>query len=349
MAINRGTLRIERDLQAFLATTLDVQTRAIVEAWVIAFDSVANELDAAALDLINAATSGRVTRTMVIRSRRAQAALEALRDALDQAVTATGTTITADLWNVIEQATRSEADMLATQLTGTRRADLATNLVRADAGQIAAMVTRATEQITSLTRPLAAETYATVRAELLRGISVGANPRTTARRMVTRVEDRTNFGLTRALVISRTETLDATRQAAQWTDQANRDVVKAWQWVASLSPRTCPACLAMHGREFPVDEPGPLGHQQCRCTRVPVTKTWAELGFTGIPDPPSLVPDADDYFTGLTTDQQQAILGPKRYEAWKAGEFPREQWATRRQNDGWRDSYVIAPAPRVAA
>lgn len=89
---------------------------------------------------------------------------------------------------------------------------------------------------------------------------------------------------------------------------------------------------------------GILTHN-CRCARVPRTKSWADLGFEGIPDPPDTTPDAEAWFNNLTTTQQTEILGPKRFEAWSRGDYPMSDWARRRSNAGWRDSYVVSPPP----
>jgi hypothetical protein len=348
VAINRQTLRIEAELNAYLATVADAHTRALVEAWVIAWDQVAGELDAAAADLVSAAQGGRVTRTMILRSQRAQAALDAVARSLDSLAAQTGRTITADLQAVIDAAARAEHDMIASQLTGARRADLAINLVRADAGQVAEMVRRATQRITSTTRPLGAEATAAIRQELLRGTAVGANPRTAARRMVAGIEDRFNGGLSRAMTIARTEIVDAARTASQRVDQANADVLTGWTWVAHLGPRTCRSCIANHGTLHDIDEPGPIDHQSGRCARVPRVKTWAELGFTGMPDPPDVTPDADAWFAAQPTSVQQGILGDRGYDAWRRGDYPRSAWTTRRETDGWRDSMVPSRAPAAA-
>ena len=340
--VNRATLRVEKQLQAFMGEVLDEQTRSIVGAWGTAWDRAEAELEAALMDLATTAED-RITRTMVLRSTRAQTGLASLSEALEIAAMQSGQAITADLQRVIDAAATAEYEMLATQ-TGPRRGLLAGDLRRADPRQIASMVQRATEQITALTLPLAAETTAVIRAELLRGVVVGDNPRAAARRMVRAAEDRTNFGLSRALTISRTEMMDATRNAAQHVDVQNSSVLRGWTWVAELSPRTCPACLSMHGRTFSTDTPGPLGHQQCRCARVPITASWRDLGID-LPDTPRAVPDAEAYFGRLSEAQQVAVLGPARHEAWARGDYPMDQWATRRSNEGWRDSYVVSKAP----
>ena len=348
MAINRDTLAIEAELNTFLATVEDAAVRDLVESWATSWDAVAAEVDAATLELAQAAQSGRVTRTQVLRNRRAQAALQVMGEALEDLGTRAGFTITRDLATVIQTATAAEVDMIATQLTGTRRAELAANLVRADAGQVAAMVQRATEQITSLTRPLGAEAYASVRRELLRGITVGENPRQAARRMLRGVEDRFLGGANRALVIARTELLDAARTAQQHADAANVDVLAGWVWTAHLDPRTCRSCVAQHGTIHPIDEPGPLDHQQGRCARVPRTKTWEELGFEGIKDPADVMQDAEAWFNRLSEDQQRSILTDRGFEAWKAGDYPIGDWSVRRTSEGWRDSYGVSRPPLLS-
>src|SRR3546814_11471968 len=74
-------------------------------------------------------------------------------------------------------------------------------------------------------------------------------------------------------------------------------------WVAQLDRRTCPSCWSQHGSKHALDEPGPLDHQQGRCARLPVTRSWRDLGFD-IDDPPSVVPDAETTFRGMRRGDQ---------------------------------------------
>jgi hypothetical protein len=188
-------------------------------------------------------------------------------------------TITSDLSRVVEDAVVAQREILTTQLPGLiDPRDLLVN-VRPRDRSFDVIVQRATEQITARLRPLAPAADAAVRRELIRGVAVGSNPRATAARMVERAGGQFDGGLTRALVISRTETLDAHRAAAKASQDEQAEVLAGWIWLCHLSPRTCPSCLAKHGTFHELDEPGPEDHPQGRCSRMPKVKSWAELGF----------------------------------------------------------------------
>ena len=40
---------------------------------------------------------------------------------------------------------------------------------------------------------------------------------------------------------------------------------------------------------------------------------------------------------------RELILGPKRFAAWQAGDYPVEAWSVRRSTAGWRDSFHVGP------
>ena len=76
--------------------------------------------------------------------------------------------------------------------------------------------------------------------------------------------------LTRALRISRTETLRAYREATHRTYQQNSDVIEGWYWLASLSSsgRTCAARIALHGT-FHANDERMKTQVNCRCAQLP--------------------------------------------------------------------------------
>lgn len=346
MAITGRTLQLEQELRDELAKITDRHTRDLVRAWATAWDEVAPDLTAALDDMLKSGSA--VTKTQMLRSARLRKSLAVIATQLETLVKDAGITVTGSLRELIDTAGQTQARMVASQLPP--RTDLVDldSWSRVDGRQIDAIVRRSTEQITAATRPLSTQAYAAVRRELIRGVAAGSNPRETAREMVRRAEGKFNGGLTRALTIARTETLDAHRAGAALGQAQHTDVLQGWEWLADLGPRTCPACWGMNGTFHTLDEPGPNGHQNCRCARLPVTKPWSDLGLQ-IDEPPPLFPDADAQFLAMAKADQVQVLGPKGYAAWKAGKFPRSSWAVRQKNPGWRDSFVPARPPKVAA
>lgn len=347
MSIDAATLAAADELRVRLDAIDDEHTRRMTKAWADAWDDVVVELDAALTQLADEAGDGRITRKAVMRSERLRKALAAIRVSLDNLFEQSGQSAIDNLADIVDQAGRTQEILIANQLPEAERA-IVDGWTRVDQRQIDAIVARSTEQITKVSYPLSDNAVATMRRELVRGLAGGKNPRDVAAKMIKRTEGTFNGGLSRALTIARTETLDAHRAASQLADEANVDVLSGWVWTASLTSRTCPACWGMHGQLFPVDQAGPEGHQNCRCARVPKTKTWAELGFAGVEEPPSLMLDAKTVFDGLPADKKLEILGPKRYDAWSNGAYPIDAWATKRSNGDWRDSWVPSKVPAAA-
>jgi SPP1 gp7 family putative phage head morphogenesis protein len=87
--------------------------------------------------------------------------------------------------------------------------------------------------------------------------------------------------------------------------------IKQWRWSAALSRRTCPACLSMNGKIFPITTPMPR-HVQCRCSMSPVVP--------GVPAPGW--EDGEEWLKGQPSAVQNGILGRTAGEAWRQGVFP---------------------------
>lgn len=345
MAATWRTLTLIDGVRRQVDQVIDDQTRDLVRAWVDAWNEVEPDLRAALLEQLVAGEQ--VSRAQLLRSVRLRNALIVIADRLQALAAEAGVRVSGDLQAVIDAAGGAQASIIDSQLPPGALARLHLDTwTRVDPLQIAAIVHRSTQQITSATRPLAADAMAVMRRELIRGVAAGSNPRATAQRMVSRARADFNGGLSRALVIARTETLDAHRAAAELAQAQHADVLAGWDWVAKLDSRTCRSCWAQHGRLHPLDEPGPLDHQCGRCARVPVTKPWANLGFGHMEEPPSVIPDATATFTALPESEQRQVLGRRGFDAWQAGGFPMGSWSQRRTAAGWRDSYGVAPAPR---
>ena len=102
----------------------------------------------------------------------------------------------------------------------------------------------------------------------------------------------------------------------------------------------------MNGQIFPADEPGPDDHPSGRCTAVPVTKTWKELGIDGVDEPASTFPDAKAWFAQQTPKVQKDIMGQARLDALNQGTISWSDMSVKQHNPGWRDSYVTPPLNR---
>lgn len=338
MPITPASVRLAKKLRAELLTITNKRERELVAAWARAWDEVAGDLELAITQLVIDAGQGTVTRAQALRSARLRNALAHIADQLALLTDRAGVQLAGDLAQVVRDAAQAQQAIIAAQLPPAERASLA-GWDRVDARQLNAIVQRTTEQITSQLWPVSSETDAIIRRELIRGVAAGSNPRQTAQRMLKRAEGGFNGGLARALTIARTETLDAHRAAAAVGQRANADVLAGWIWLTSLAGKVCSACLGMAGTVHPLTESGPNGHQRCRCSRMPKTKSWKELGID-LPEQPDQVPNAENWFNKQPVKRQKEILGPARYKAWKAGKYPMSQWAVKKQNPGWRPSYV---------
>jgi SPP1 gp7 family putative phage head morphogenesis protein len=155
-----------------------------------------------------------------------------------------------------------------------------------------------------------------IRDDLARGLALGKNPNVIARQ----VRERSGMGLVRAVTISRTEMLRSYREA-QREAYSRSDVVVGWIWLSARQVRTCAACWAMDGKKFPAED-SPEMHVRCRCTMVPDTG-GTEIG-NGI-----------DEFEKLSPKQQERVLGPSKYKAYRDGEVTLEDLVARRDNRLW--------------
>jgi SPP1 gp7 family putative phage head morphogenesis protein len=341
MAVTAETLRIVDRLRNQLTTMTDAQTFALTRAWVEAWDVLEPEFQTALVELLAGAADGKVSRATVAKNIRLRDALQTARRMLDSlAVDAEGIIVN-DVGQAVLDALDGHAALVGSQLPP-NTATAGISFTRMSPEALAAIVERTTQQIHSSTRPIPADVVRVMKRELIRGIAVGENPRATATRIMQQTQQRFNGGLTRALTIARTETLDAHRAATKASEKANKTILEEWEWHAALNARTCPSCWSKHGTRHPLSEDGPNDHQNGRCARVTVTKSWKELGFD-IEEPPSLTPDAESVFNGLTPETQRDIMGAQRLELLQSGKVSWADLSTVKQTDGWRDSHVVVP------
>lgn len=346
MPVTNRTLQLLRQLRVDIGDEADDVVRALTAAWVAAWDVLADAWELAAEQLVAeiAANGGkwpppwRLTR--LERLTAAMAQTNGTLTVLSGQTSAAGATAAAE---VVALTAAAEPLIMASQLPAAAATAAAEVYAAAIApSALEAISLRARQQIASDTIPLTEAAMEAIRRQLIIGVAVGANPREVAPKIVAEVQGDFNGGLTRALVIARTELLDAYRETSQYVHEANIDVLDGWVWVASLDTRCCPSCWGMHGTVHAVTEPGPWDHQQGRCSRLPKVKSWEDLGIPGV-ESEDLTPDAQKVFDGLTGDQRAAIMGPGRLSLLDAGDITLADLPVRRENDRWRASY----APRT--
>lgn len=177
---------------------------------------------------------------------------------------------------------------------------------------------------------MAAEVSAQARDALLQGIALGKGPAWMARQVAPALD----MPRHRAVTIMRTETQRVYREAARETYEANADVLQGWVWTATLTARTCPACISMHGTLHPVTETLD-GHPRCRCAMVPRTPSWADLGVEDMPDTRPPLESGKDWLAAQPVATQKAILGQGKWAAWKSGEIDLDDVVARTHSPDW--------------
>lgn len=131
---------------------------------------------------------------------------------------------------------------------------------------------------------------------------------------------------------ARTAIGEISNAAARETFMANKRVIKAERYVATLDGRTTLICIDLDGYVIrPVGgSPRPPQHPNCRSRTSPIVKTWEELGIKGLKEPPESVraalggpvPQKMTYPAWLKTQSeamQRRVLGRTRFDLWKAG------------------------------
>lgn len=179
---------------------------------------------------------------------------------------------------------------------------------------------------------------------LVEGVLEGKNPR----QITGAIRKALGISLHRALTIARTETLRAHREATRESYRRNSHIISGWIWHSACDKRTCAACWAMHGTIHRLDERLD-DHPNGRCTMIPLTKTWEEIGseigidLSDVPDSRPTIETGEMMFERLTPNEQREILGPTRYQAWLDGKLDLADIVGRKRSKQWGTHIYIKP------
>lgn len=90
-----------------------------------------------------------------------------------------------------------------------------------------------------------------------------------------------------AITLARTYVQSIAQRAQDEVMDANADILRGKQWLATFDNRTCKLCAPLDGRvysahprtgEYPLSSiPPHPRHPRCRCLVVPVTKSWSDM------------------------------------------------------------------------
>lgn len=172
-----------------------------------------------------------------------------------------------------------------------------------------------------------AKSVAELTRALIEGVTMGRNPRETARAML----EAMSGNLQRALLIARDQQIRTFREASRQQFAAS-GVVDGYIRRCALNPRTCIACIALDGTEYPTDELMEV-HPEDRCFMQPK--------IAGLE--PVVTQSGAEWFAAQSAETQREMLGAGKYDLWKSGEFGLGDFTSRRVDPVW------GPSVRVAA
>tara|TARA_Y100000310_G_scaffold152539_1_gene152015 strand:+ start:1005 stop:2105 length:1101 start_codon:yes stop_codon:yes gene_type:complete len=177
---------------------------------------------------------------------------------------------------------------------------------------------------------------ARVQQELATAVVTGTGPRVAGQRL------RNVFGegLSRALMVSRTEILRSYREGnrAQWL--ANPSVVRRWERRSARNERTCMACVALDGTIYEVEDPGDF-HINDRCSMIPITLTYREMGLDVDETPRSSI-SSRDWFAAQPEATQRKMMGNRAFDAWTDGDIGFEDFVHTERSTQWGDASGVA-------
>jgi SPP1 gp7 family putative phage head morphogenesis protein len=256
--------------------------------------------------------------------------LRAFRQAAMAELARLGDTHRAYLTSVVpEAAERAVAQILELLRAGSREpargiASSWVSLPRRTLNAIIATTLTPGSPLQQLIGRLPGDTATRLTAALIDGVALGRDPLAIA----TQVRRAHGLGLLRAITITRTEIMRVHRETTREV-LAEQDVglVRGWIWSSAADANTCVVCWAMHGTRHSLAEP--FGsHPNCRCSPLPLTASWAELGFGADlddlerqDDPSGLFVPGTVLFDRLDVATQLRILGPGKLNRYAAGDL----------------------------
>jgi len=282
----------------------------LVDAYRRAYSRVATALDALLLQI----GDNPPTRGQLVRMERYKSLVRQIADELQgfQSLTVNEVELAAELG--VQLGVKDARNLLSVAVIGDGRIAAGFNALHAEAVKELLGFLSPEGKLYQRLRLIAPNTASLVSDAIVSGVTLGFNPRKTA----SIVRDAFGNGLTDALRQVRTVQLYSYREANRATYIANSDVVSGWIWHAEMGSRTCMSCVAQHGTIHPLSETL-NDHWNGRCAMVPLVRGFEPVINEG---------DGRQWFEQQSEARQREMMGPGKYDAWKAGKFDFSQLTT---------------------
>lgn len=315
--------RFRRLLDAREAATM----QALARRWVALERAIADQLELLATEMAARQAQGlRVSVDLVRLTRRYQSLQQQVLAELSQYAGFAAETITAEQRWMMAAGVQHGADLLRAALSvrggfDVLPVDALTHMAGyvADGSPLRAYFAR-----------MYPEAMQGIMDALFEGLARGLGPRQIAKRM----RDQMGVAARTAINSARTEPLRVYREASL-AQYRKAGLVDGYIRVASKSERTCMACLVKDGQWFPLSVPFEE-HNQGRCRAIPAKQGTPYPGTQGL-----------DWFREQSPERQKLMMGPGRYEAWKAGKFELGDLATLHEDPVWGNSWQETPLKRL--
>ena len=195
---------------------------------------------------------------------------------------------------------------------------------------------------------MGADTAFKFAAQVRQGVAQGE----TLQQVITRIVGSKKKGIVGIMEISHRHAstlvhdsiMQIANDARMATYKANADIMKGYEWLATLDGNTCIECMAYSGAQWDMEgKPikgdlllkNPPLHPNCRCVLTSLTKSYRELGFNIDEMPPGTrasdlgqVPadmSMDSFLRRHDTEYLNDLLGPGRAKLFQDGKITLRQ------------------------
>lgn len=328
-----------------------IARKAVAKAYMKAWANINNQVNVLLSAIAEAEKAGEtVNRNWLLRADRLNALQREIETQIGQFGDAAEARIILEQQRAVLAATNQSVELIDSALGAKPPSvDFAFNTLPKESFEDLVGFLQNGSPLRNLLDTLGSEASNAITDALLDGIATGR----ALQRIARDIRDSAGLTLTRSMKIARTEILRSYRESSRRTYAANKDIVAGWIWFSALSPTTCAACFALHGTEHSVDE-RLNDHVQGKCSMIPRTKSWKELGFEDLEDTRPTIQSGESAFNKLSESDKRAVLGDAGYQAWKDGAVSLQDFIGRRDSPDWglsfyRRSLVEILGPKASA